>query len=112
MLAAMRGERQEILAVPTLCRIRSSNQCFRRDRADCDGCNSVTARCVRTTSCHCTLETRNVVSQAALLVEYPSTRAACAYLRGMRNARGRAQGLVLHPPGAGGDGARRTAERQ
>src|ERR687885_2934383 len=95
--------RCHVLAVPTLCRIRWSNECFRRDGSDWNGCNSVAPRCVGTPSC--SLETRNVVSQAALLVEYPTAGAARACLRGMRHARGRAQGLVLDPTRTLGDGA-------
>jgi hypothetical protein len=44
-------------------------------------CNLVAPRYVRTTSFQRTLETRNVVSQAALLVEHPGARAARADLR-------------------------------
>ncbi len=47
----------------------------------------------------------DVVSEAPLLVEHPGAHTARAGLRRMRHARGRSQGLVLHPPRARGDGA-------
>lgn len=92
------------LPVPTLWRFRRSNPVRPGQPFRWEGCNRATARCVRTTSRHRSLETRNVVFQAPLLVEYASAHAASAHLRGVRHARRRAQGLVLHPPWAGGDG--------
>jgi hypothetical protein len=102
--SAVRGP-AVILALPTLCRIRSSNE-FVRPAGEFAGgpCNPVALASVGGASSQCRPGDPNVVSQAPLFVKHPATNAPGAYLRGMRDARSRSQGLVLDTPRPGGNG--------